>query len=340
MLWRVFARAALARATRTRREALMSDPVFFRYRRALAPSLAEIVSWSGADVAEGADLATMIRAVAPLDAAEPGALTVFDATQDADALARTRASACFVDAGHASRLPPGTVALVTADPARAFAAVAARLFPDALRPAPLFAGHGIDPGARVHPEARLEPGVAVDPGVVIAARAEIGMGSIIGANSVIGPDVRIGRGCAIGAQVTLTNALLGDGVVVATGARLGQDSFDAAPGRLAAARIAHIGRVIVQDRVEIGANTVIDRGSTRDTVVGEGTRIDNLVRIAHNVAVGRFAIVAAQASLADGVELADRAVVGVQAAVAAHVRIGAGAIVAAGAAATKDVPAR
>jgi UDP-3-O-[3-hydroxymyristoyl] glucosamine N-acyltransferase len=175
-----------------------------------------------------------------------------------------------------------------------------RLFPQAIRVKSLLGTAGIDPGAAIHPEARLEQDVIVDPGVVIGPRAEIGSGSIIGANSVIGSGVRIGRDCWIGPQVTITHALIGDRVILHPGVRIGQPSVDFGHAGIALAprglaRTPGIGRVIIQDGVEIGANSTIDRGAVGDTVIGEETTIDNLVRIAANVTIGRQCVIPAPA---------------------------------------------
>ena len=110
---------------------------------------------------------------------------------------------------------------------------------------------------------------------------------------MIGPDVRVGRDCSIGANASLTHALIGDRVVIHPGARLGQDGFGFVPTRQGYVKTPQIGRVIVQDDVEIGANTTIDRGASRDTIIGEGTKIDNLVQIGHNVVIGADCVIVA-----------------------------------------------
>ena len=171
------------------------------------------------------------------------------------------------------------VSLVTDQPYRAFVTVARALFPEALRPTSLFGERGRSAEAHVHPSARLEAGVTVDPLAVIGPHAEIGAGTVIAASAVIGPDVCIGRDCAIGASATILHALIGDRVIIHPGVRIGQDGFGYLPGPQGHQKIPQNRRVIIQDDVEIGANTTIDRGSTRDTIIGEGTKIDNLVQI-------------------------------------------------------------
>jgi UDP-3-O-[3-hydroxymyristoyl] glucosamine N-acyltransferase len=170
------------------------------------------------------------------------------------------------------------------EPYRAFVAVRRLLFPDSLRPSSMFATSGTA-GAHVHASARLESGVTLDPGVVIGPRAEIGTGTVIAATAVIGPGVRIGRQCSIGSHSSIQHSLIGDRVIIHAGCRLGQDGFGFVLG-LGHTKVPQLGRVIVQDEVEIGAGTTIDRGANRDTVIGEGTKIDNLVQIGHMLPSG------------------------------------------------------
>jgi UDP-3-O-[3-hydroxymyristoyl] glucosamine N-acyltransferase len=286
----------------------MSEPVFFP--RAARTSLADIVACTGAAVVEGADLSAVIQGVAPLDEAGPGELTFLDSPENAMLLETSRATACFVTPGDAPRVPKTTLALVMAEPSRGFALAMRRLFPRAIRPKSLFGTAGINPGAAIHPEARLEQEVIVDPGVVIGPRAEVGSGSIVGANSVIGSDVRIGRDCLIGPQVTITHALIGDRVILHPGVRIGQPSVNFGHAGIALAPrglswTPGIGRVIIQDGVEIGANSTIDRGAVGDTVIGEEARIGNLVRVAENVTIGRCCTILAQAEIPAGAQLED-----------------------------------
>jgi len=187
------------------------------------------------------------------------------------------------------------------------------------------------------PTARLENGVTVDPGAVIGPRAEIGAGSIISATAVIGPDVLIGRGCTIGAGCSIVHALIGDRVVIHPGCHIGQDGFgyiDDATQQ----KIPQTGRVIIQNDVEIGAGTTIDRGGIRDTIIGEATKIDNLCQIGHNVVIGRHCVIVAQSGLSGSVTLEDFAVLGGAVGLAPHVTIGRGGRVAARSGVMNDVP--
>jgi UDP-3-O-[3-hydroxymyristoyl] glucosamine N-acyltransferase len=316
----------------------MSEPVF--WRRFVSATLADVVAWTGAQAAAGSDLSFAVRSISPLEDAEPDALVFFDNPKYRDALATTRAVACLVAPRNAALVPTGTVALIVDAPYRAFALALAKLCPDSLRPASLFGSTGISPGASIHSDARLEADVIVDPGAVIGPRAEIGSGTTIGPNSVIGPDVRLGRDCSIGAQVTIVHALIGNRVIIHPGVRIGQDGFGFVPGRKGHLKVPQLGRVIIQDDVEIGANSAIDRGSTRDTVIGEGAKIDNLVQIAHNVTIGRSCLIVSQAGIAGSAELGDFVAAGGQAGVAGHLKIGAGSEIAAQSGVIADVPPR
>lgn len=316
----------------------MSAAAFFHPLRPLA--LAEIAEIAGAEIRGGADAAgsSLIVGVAPLDAGRDGDLCFFESPRYHEALSVCRATACFLRARHLQRLPSRVIGLVIDDPYGAMTLIMARLFPGALRPESLYEASGVSPGAVVHPAARLEPGVTVDPGAFVGPRAEIGSGTVVGPHAVIGPDVRVGRDCSIGAQVSVVCALIGDRVIIHPGARLGQDGFGYAHGPAGFLKTPQIGRVIVQDDVEIGANTTIDRGVTRDTIVGEGSKIDNLVQIGHNVVIGRRCAIVAQTGIAGSTELGDFVAVGGQAAIAGHLKIGEGAAIAAKSGVMRDLP--
>lgn len=313
----------------------MADPVFFS--RAAPLALAEVAELAGVPVPAAApDL--RVENVAPLDEAGPRDLAYMDNTRYADALAATRAGICLVSKRFAGAVPPGTVALVVPDPYRAYAAVLTKLYPEALRPGSAFGATGQSPGSYVHPSARLEEGVLVDPGAVIGPNAEIGRGTVIGAGAVVGPSVRIGRDCSIGPQATVQHAFLGNRVILHPGVRVGQDGYGYALGKGRHVKVPQIGRVVIQDDVEVGANTTIDRGTTRDTVIGEGTKIDNLVQIAHNVVVGRHCIIVAQVGISGSSTLEDYVVLAGQVGVVGHVRIGQGSQIAGDSNVNSDVP--
>jgi UDP-3-O-[3-hydroxymyristoyl] glucosamine N-acyltransferase len=312
----------------------MPDPIFFPVEGGL--TLGEIAALVSAPVPEGQG-GRVLGGVAPLEEAGPDHLAYMDNARYGDALAATRAGAVLVSRRFAAKVPEGSATLVVADPHRAYAAVLARLHPSALRPGSGFGTVGITPGSFVHPAARLEHGVTVDPGAVVGPRAEIGSGTVIGAGAVIGPDVRIGRDCSIAPTATVLAALIGNRVILHPGVRIGQDGFGFAMGAKHH-KVPQVGRVVIQDDVEIGANTTVDRGATRDTIIGEGTKIDNLVQIAHNVVIGRHCVIVAQTGISGSATLEDYVVLAGQVGVVGHVRIGTGAQIAGSSNVNGDVP--
>jgi UDP-3-O-[3-hydroxymyristoyl] glucosamine N-acyltransferase len=314
----------------------MSEPVFFPKNPPL--TLRQIAEIAGAALPEGADPDRAVSGVAPLESAGGNDLAYMDNPKYADALARTGARACLVSRRFAAKVPAATVALVIDQPYHAYAEILARLYPAAARPGSSFGASGVSPGSFVHPTARLEHGVVVDPGAVIGPGAEIGSGTVVGAGAAIGPQVRIGRDCSMAAGASIANALIGNRVIIHPGARIGQDGFGYAMGRTGHRKVPQVGRVIIQDGVEIGANTTIDRGASRDTVIGEGTKIDNLVQIAHNVVIGRHCIIVAQVGISGSATLEDFVVLGGQVGVVGHVRIGTGAQIAGSSNVNSDVP--
>ena len=314
----------------------MSEPVFFPKNPPL--TLRQIAEIAGAALPEGADPDSAVSGVAPLESAGGNDLAYMDNPKYVDALARTGARACLVSRRFAAKVPAATVALVIDQPYHAYAEILARLYPAAARPGSSFGASGVSPGSFVHPTARLEHGVVVDPGAVIGPGAEIGSGTVVGAGAAIGPQVRIGRDCSMAAGASIANALIGNRVIIHPGARIGQDGFGYAMGRTGHRKVPQVGRVIIQDGVEIGANTTIDRGASRDTVIGEGTKIDNLVQIAHNVVIGRHCIIVAQVGISGSATLEDFVVLGGQVGVVGHVRIGTGAQIAGSSNVNSDVP--
>ena len=314
----------------------MSDPLFFRPASGL--TLGEIAELTGASPRPGAPLDRRVSDVAPLDRAGPADLAFLDSPRYADQLGSTHAGICLVSERFADRASPHVAVLIAPQPYRAFVEATRALYPDAIRPSSLFEASGAAPGAHVHPSARLEQGVVVDPAAIDGPRAEIGAGTVLQAGAVIGPAVRIGRDCTIGAGSSLTHALIGDRVVVHPGCRIGQDGFGYVMGAGGHLKVPQVGRVILQDHVEIGAGTTIDRGANRDTIIGEGTKIDNLVQVGHNVVIGRHCILVAQTGISGSVTIGDFVVLGARVGINNHVRIGEGAQIAATSIVNDDVP--
>ncbi|MBX9777960.1 MAG: UDP-3-O-(3-hydroxymyristoyl)glucosamine N-acyltransferase [Xanthobacteraceae bacterium] len=319
----------------------MSARSFFRGDRRI--SVGEIAKLTGAELHRNADPARTITGIATLDRGGPSDLAFLDQARDLDRARASAVGACLTDRHSAACVPAHTALLVVEQPFEAFVAVARALFPDALRPSSLFSGAhaapGVAAGAVVHPSARLESGVTIDPGAVIGAGAEVGSGTTIGANAVIGADVRIGRNCAIGPNASVAHALIGDRVILHAGCRIGQDGFGFAMAPNGHLKIPQVGRVIVQDDVEIGAGSCIDRGGLSDTMIGEGSKIDNQVQVGHNTVIGRHCVLVAQVGIAGSVVLEDYVMLERQVGVADNLTIGEGARVGAQSEVMSDIPA-
>jgi UDP-3-O-[3-hydroxymyristoyl] glucosamine N-acyltransferase len=305
----------------------MPDPRFYEDHGPVR--LDELAALAGVGLADETGASRLIREAAPLAQAGPDAISHFSDQRYLADLGATRAGACFVTEQHAASLPEACIALVTPWPQAGWARAAASLHQSRRRQAS---------GPEIHPSAQLEPDVVLEPGVVIGPDARIGRGSHVGANAVIGPGVMIGRECAIGPNVTIGFALIGDRVRILAGAVIGEAGFGVAAGASGAVDVPQLGRVIIQDGVSIGACTCVDRGAYDDTVIGENTKIDNLVQIAHNVRLGRNCLLAGHVGLSGSVEAGDGAMFGGRAGIADHVKIGAGAQIAAAAGVMHDVP--
>jgi UDP-3-O-[3-hydroxymyristoyl] glucosamine N-acyltransferase len=206
-------------------------------------------------------------------------------------------------------------------------------YPEALGPHVARGGSDVE----IDPTAEFEDGAVVEPGVIVGPEARIGRGTRLAAGAVVGYRVAIGRDCYVGPLATVAHALIGDRVILHSGVRIGQDGFGFAMSGQGHLKVPQIGRVVIQNDVEIGANTAIDRGALKDTVIGEGTKIDNLVQIGHNVVVGRHCVIVAHTGISGSTELGDFVVMGGQSGTVGHIKIGSGAQVAGAAHPTKDV---
>lgn len=330
----------------------MTDARFFLARGPFA--LGELAMVADATLA-GGDPSLKIHDVAPLDAAGPGQITFLDNRRYLSQARGTRASACLIRPGQASQLPAAVARLLTDQPYRGYAWIAASFYPAAAAPC---ASHppaaGIAQGAAIDPASRLGPGCRIAAGAVIEARAEIGPRCRIDANAVIGAGVVLGADCIIGPGASLSHCLVGARVVIHAGARIGQDGFgfalsgpSAGLGRPLAApptgpvpgpvKVPQLGRVLIEDDVEIGANTTVDRGSGADTVIGRGCKIDNLVMIAHNVRLGPGCVVVAQSGISGSTHIGADSILAAQVGIVGHLTLGPQVRLAARSAVTRDL---
>ena len=307
----------------------MTDLRFFN--RAGPYSLGELAELSGARLGGGVDGKQLITDVAPLETAGPEDITFLDNRKYLDAFAASRAGAAFVDERFAERAPAGMALLLTKEPYKAFARAAQAFYPAK----PVIPG--IAPTAIIGPAATVPADCEIGPYVVIEAGARLGARCQIGAHTVIGHAVELGDDCRVGPHVTLSYCVIGARVVLHPGVRIGQPGFGFAPDREGPVKIPQLGRVVIGDDVDIGANTTIDRGSGHDTVIGPGTMIDNLVQIGHNVVLGRGCILAGQVGISGSTKLGDFVMAGGQAGLAGHLNIGTAARIAAQAGLMRDV---
>jgi UDP-3-O-[3-hydroxymyristoyl] glucosamine N-acyltransferase len=311
----------------------MADPRFFV--RAGPFTLAELAAKAGASLGPRASGEFLVHDVAATESAAPGLIVHLQSRKSAAHLAGCAGFAVIArgnDLESVEALPDEV--LVSDQPLLAFVAIAELFYPPELQPDFASAGPAVDASAKLEPDVHLAPGAVVGPG------AELGTGTRIGPNAVIGPGVRIGRRCRIGANASIRYALVGDGVIVHPGAAIGQDGFGYAPlPKGGYRRVPQIGRVILQDNVEVGASSTIDRGALGDTVIGEGTKVDNLVQIGHNCRIGRHVVIAAQVGISGSSTVGDFAVLGGQVGVADHITIGEKARIGAKAGVMSNVPA-
>ncbi|MCA1434565.1 UDP-3-O-(3-hydroxymyristoyl)glucosamine N-acyltransferase [Bradyrhizobium sp. BRP20] len=315
----------------------MAQPIFFT--KPPAAALADIATLTKAQLVDPGRGGHVITGLASLDEAGPMHLAFFDNLKYADQLRATKAGACLVSPRFEAEVPEHVAVLRVAQPFRAFVRIAREWHADALRPQSWVGNDGIAPSAIIDPTARLEDGVVVDPLAVIGPDVEIGSGTVIGVGAVIGPGVKIGRDCNVGARTAIQCALIGNNVLIHPGCSIGQDGygfiFFGPEGHL---KVPQTGRVLIQNDVEVGANTAIDRGSLRDTVIGEGTKIDNQVQIGHNVTIGRHCLLAAQIGLAGSLTIGDNVALGAKVGINNHLKIGDGAQVTAMSAVKDDIP--
>lgn len=293
----------------------------------------------GAELADPAHSDRMVRSVSPVNRAKDGDICYILSRKMRGELETCDATAILCDPALASLVPAHVAVLLSKRPHTAFAIAGALLHPSAMRPERMTSANGVAPGAFVDPEARLEANVVVEPTAVIGKGAEIGEGTHIAPGAIIGAGVRIGRDCTISAGASIQYALIGNNVIIHPGARIGQDGFGYAPGlKPGMIKIVQVGRVIIQDHVEIGANTTIDRGTMDDTVIGEGTKIDNQVQVGHNVRIGRHCGIVSGVGIAGSTRIGDGVMIGGASGINGHITIGDGVQIAAMSGVVGDIP--
>ena len=300
--------------------------------------LDKLASECGAEIVASKNMElSLINGAAPIEGAQTGEVSFVDNPKYLKFLETTGASAVFCDPKHAGQIETTTVLLLHPKPYQAYASALGLIYPTASRPLPVTGEAGVSDHAFVHPDAKIENDVIIEANATVGKNAAIGSGSVILSGAVIGENVQIGRGSTIGANAVVVHAYVGDDVIIHNGVSIGQDGFGFAMGPGGHRKIPQIGRVIIQDKVEIGANSTVDRGANRDTVIGEGTKIDNLVQIGHNAVIGRHCVIVGLAGISGSATLGDFVVVAGQAGIVGHTTIGSGAQIGGGSGVHGDV---
>jgi UDP-3-O-[3-hydroxymyristoyl] glucosamine N-acyltransferase len=312
----------------------MIDQSFFI---ALGPkSLANLLS--DLDVVVSPEkIETSFQGVATLEAGQANDICFFHNLRYKDNLRKTKAGAVVVSPEAAPLVPEQTIPIITPYPFKTFCRIAAQLFEERFPPSLEESNHQ---RATVSPSAQIGQNVILGNGCIIHAGASIGDGTRIGAYTTLGPGVVIGQNCCIGAHVTISCAILGDHVHIKTGARIGQPGFGFFLEGKDLVPQPQLGRVLIGNHVQIGSNTTIDRGSLKDTTVGNYTQVDNLVQIAHNVQIGEGCIIIAQVGISGSTHIGNGVQIGGQAGIAGHLKIGDGVRVVAQSGVIKSVAPR
>lgn len=309
----------------------MPDPRFFY--RSKAFTLQEIADCAGAEIADGCDPDMVFENVAPLDSATGSDLSFLDNVKYKDQFISTSAGACFVHHEMQGIAPEGVALLLSHTPYKSYALVAQMFYP-----LNVFEPH-ISDRAVIDDSASIGEGCRIDPFAVIGAGAVIGDGCWIESGASIGGSVQLGAHCRVGNSATVSHAVIDDYVRLYPGVRIGQDGFGFAIDPSGYVKVPQLGRVTIGSHVEIGANTTIDRGAGPDTVIGQGTWIDNLVQIGHNVKIGKGCVIVSQVGISGSTVVGDYVVMGGQVGVAGHLNIATGARIAAQSGIMKDIPA-
>ncbi len=275
-----------------------------------------------------------LSAVAPLDRAGPSSISFATSARYRSALATTGADAVLVTEDLVTSAPERAARIVVVDPARAIAVVTAALFPVAATQP------NIDPTARLGPGVTLAADVVIGPWAVLGAGASLGARTCLGPGVVLGDGVSLGADCNLGAHVVCeAGTSIGDRVCIKAGSVVGGTGFGFLSDATGHRRVPHVGRCVVEDDVEIGANCTIDRGSVDDTVLGAGSKLDNQVHIGHNVRVGRHCLLMGGVMIGGSTRLGNGVIIGGRAALKDHLDIGDGARVGAMSPLGQDVPA-
>lgn len=305
----------------------MVDITFFKDSGPHA--LKDLVSTIGGTVY--GDDSVLITSVATLQSAKQGELSFFSNSKYAQQLAETKAGVCIIEEKDRSLAPSGLTLWLTSNAYESWAKALEIFYPTSTH------HHAVSHHACVNPRALIGKNVFIGPNACVSAHAVIGDDCYIGENCYIGPNVKLGKKCYIASNCSISHAIIGSNLILHPGARIGQDGFGFAPGSAGITKVPQLGRVIIGDFVEVGANSCIDRGAIEDTIIGDHTKIDNLVQIGHNVVIGKYCIIVAQAGIAGSSNIGDGTILGGQTGVSGHVNVGKKVMLAAQGGIIKDV---
>ncbi len=310
----------------------MADQRFFHRHKPI--TLEEIARVANAEIVNLACAKQKFEDVAALDIANVNHVSFLDNKKYLHEFEKTEAGACFVHPDLAKHAPDNTICLLSKNPYKSYALAAQQFYPEKKVEKTSYHKKSIIDDTAIFGEACI-----VEAGAVIGKHVKIGDNCIVGANSVIGEFVEIGDNCTIGMNASLSHCLLGNNIEIYAGACIGQRGFGFAIDSSGFTTVPQLGRVIIEDNVEVGANSTIDRGAGPDTVIGAGTRIDNLVQIGHNVKIGRNCVIVAQTGISGSTEFGDFVMAGGQSGFAGHLKIGSGVRIAAQSGIMRDIPA-
>ncbi|MBT3991386.1 MAG: UDP-3-O-(3-hydroxymyristoyl)glucosamine N-acyltransferase [Rhodospirillaceae bacterium] len=300
----------------------MADPRFFEVAGPF--SLEQLAEISGSKIGGNNQKTSEFSDIQPLSVAGANDVSFIDNRRYVGEFSVSKAGAILVAPELLDQAPSQAALLISDNPYTGYAKLTQAFYPMELP-----SEGRIDEAARIDPSAKIGKNVKIEFGAVIGKNAIIGDNSFIGANSYIGDAVEIGRDCEIGPNVTLTHCLIGNDNIIHPGVRVGQDGFGFSPGIPRHTKVVQLGRVLIGNEIEIGANSAIDRGAGPDTIIGDGTKIDNLVHIAHNVQIGQGCFITGQNGIAGSATIGNFVAFGGQVGVSGHVTIGDGVQVAA-----------
>ena len=292
----------------------MADPKFFPKSKKL--TLEQISKLTKITLPKSIDKNRVFLDISTLDTASQDNISFLDNINYINQFKKTKAGACFFKKDFENIAPKNMIPLISTNPYHSFAIIANAFYPMK------------DITAGVHPKAHIESSVKYDntvqiaPGAVVSSDVVIGSNCLIGANTVILSGVVIGDNTIVGANCTIAYSIIGSNVKIHNGVRIGQDGFGFAQNENVNLKMPQLGRVLIKDSVEIGSNSSVDRGTWSDTIIGEGTKLDNLVQIGHNVVLGKNCILVAQTGISGSTKIGDNVIIGGQVGIAGHLKIG------------------